>query len=472
MIGNALGVRHWRCEPSEAIHPPPALTIRQAAARSAVQRATTGIFGSPSIPNLLTLRGRIGGGGVTRGRYRGVIHRGGRGHGPGAPSASAAHDATIQGTDTDAAVSRLSAVQIGYIDDPYAELFAQSGPGAARRLPIINRGTYARTTAIDKLVDKFLDDTESSPEGRQIVSLGAGTDTRSFRLFSPSASTPRKRVIYHEIDFPAMCEKKQRIVCSAPQLRSILSDPDSVEELSHHGGGNSWHSKAVAEKHKGSELWVHGLDLRAIAASQQPQQPLPPGVPIGSRGLHASPFTTGSTTQHEEQTEETSLPQQKEPLTLTSLNPNLPTLIISECCLCYLPPSTASSIVSFFTTTIQSSLSIVIYEPIKPDDAFGKMMVSNLAAREIRMPTLEVYKEAEDQERRLREAGFSGGEGNGIGGARSKTIEQIWEEWTSQEEKERVDALEGLDEVEEWKLLAGHYIVVWGWRGVGVDLEI
>ncbi|KAK3948150.1 leucine carboxyl methyltransferase [Pseudoneurospora amorphoporcata] len=424
---------------------------------------------APSIPNLLTLRGRIGGGGVTRGRYRGVIHRGGRGHGPGAPSASAAHDATIQGTDTDAAVSRLSAVQVGYLDDPYAELFAQSGPGAARRLPIINRGTYARTTAIDKLVDKFLDDTESSSDGRQIVSLGAGTDTRSLRLFSPSASTSRKRVIYHEIDFPVMCEKKQRIVRGAPQLRSILSDPESVEELSQHGGGNSWHSKAVADQHQGSELWVHGLDLRAIAAAQQPQQPLPPGVPVGSRGLHASPSTIGSTRQQEEQTEETTQPQQKEPLTLTSLNPNLPTLIISECCLCYLPPSAASSILSFFTTTIQSPLGIVIYEPIKPDDAFGKMMVSNLAARDIKMPTLEVYKEAHDQARRLREAGFGGEKG---GGAKSKTIEQIWEGWMNQAEKERVDALEGLDEVEEWKLLAAHYIVVWGWRGEGVDLGI
>lgn len=426
---------------------------------------------APSIPNLLTLRGRVGGGGVTqRGRYRGVIHRGGRGHGPGAPSASAAHDATIQGTDTDAAVSRLSAVQIGYLDDPYAELFAQSGPGAARRLPIINRGTYARTTAIDKLVDKFLDDTESSSEGRQIVSLGAGTDTRGLRLFSPSAPTPRKRVIYHEVDFPAMCDKKQRIVRGAPQLRSILSDPESIEELAQHGGGKSWHSKAVAEKHEGSELWVHGLDLRAIAASQQPQKTLPPGVPVGSRGLHASPSTSSSTTQQEEQTEEETQPRQKEALTLTSLKPNLPTLIISECCLCYLPPLTASAILSFFATTIRSSLGIVIYEPIKPDDAFGKMMVSNLAARDINMPTLEVYKEAHDQERRLREAGF-GGEEEG-GGARSKTIVQIWEEWTSQEEKERLDALEGLDEVEEWQLLAAHYIVVWGWRGEGFDLGI
>lgn len=69
--------------------------------------------------------------------------RGGRGQGRGALAASAiSHEAAIQGTDTDAAVSRLSAVDVGYLEDPYARYFVQSpdGPASARRLPIINRG--------------------------------------------------------------------------------------------------------------------------------------------------------------------------------------------------------------------------------------------------------------------------------------------------------------------------------------------
>ena len=50
------------------------------------------------------------------------------------------------------------------------------------------------------------------------------------------------------------------------------------------------------------------------------------------------------------------------------------------------------------------------------------------------------------------------------------TVDRIWEDWVPEQEKERIDTLEGgLDEVEEWQLLAGHYIVAWGWRG-GVDL--
>lgn len=86
---------------------------------------------APSIPNLLSLRGGRGGRGGLRTR---------RGGGPGG-AAGAHHDATIQGTDTDAAVSRLSAVDVGYLEDPYAAFFVSRMDGPPqRRFPIINRG--------------------------------------------------------------------------------------------------------------------------------------------------------------------------------------------------------------------------------------------------------------------------------------------------------------------------------------------
>lgn len=79
------------------------------------------------------------------------------------------------------------------------------------------------------------------------------------------------------------------------------------------------------------------------------------------------------------------------------------------------------------------------------------------------MPTLEIYRRPTDQEVRLREAGFNE--------VRQMTVDDIWERWIHEDEKERVDSLEGLDEVEEWKLLAGHYIVAWGWKGDGFKLN-
>ncbi|CAI4211344.1 unnamed protein product [Parascedosporium putredinis] len=143
------------------------------------------------------------------------------------------------------------------------------------------------------------------------------------------------------------------------------------------------------------------------------------------------------------------------------LRTDIPTLLVSECCLCYLESSEAELIIRWFTDKIPN-IAILIYEAVRPDDAFGKMMVSNLAARRIRMPTLERYREPGDQLKRLKDAGFST--------VKILTVHDIFESWIPREEKARLDALEGLDEVEEWILLANHYIVAWGWTGAGFSM--
>ncbi|KFH47835.1 Leucine carboxyl methyltransferase-like protein [Hapsidospora chrysogenum ATCC 11550] len=368
---------------------------------------------APSIPNLLSLRGRGRGGG------RGARGRGGR---PG--SASAAHDATIQGTDTDAAVSRLSAVELGYLDDPYAEYFVHSADGPpARRLPIINRGTYTRTAALDILIDAFLSEDDggiqSTTAPRQIVSLGAGTDTRPFRVFSRPDC---RGLIYHEVDFDVVCRGKLRTVQSSPALSRILTNGATAPTVE----GTSWSSVPA----NGGEYHCHGLDLRRLAGK---------------------PIDTEAEAEAGAGEEAGSGPPE-----IPGLRTDIPTLVVSECCLCYLSPSEAQGVLSFFTSRIQR-LAAVIYEPIRPADAFGRVMVSNLAARRIRMPTLEAYPEPADQEARLRGAGFDT--------VRQMTVGDLWRNWVRPEERERVDGLEGLDEVEEWELLAAHYIVVWGSRG-------
>lgn len=103
-------------------------------------------------------------------------------------------DDAIRETDSDAAGSRLyvgqlgeililrSAVNQGYLADPFVTLLHRPPRGAqTRRAPLINVGTHHRTWAIDRLVDRFL---RSGLPGqrKQIVSLGAGSDTRYWRL--------------------------------------------------------------------------------------------------------------------------------------------------------------------------------------------------------------------------------------------------------------------------------------------------
>ena len=159
------------------------------------------------------------------------------------------------------------------------------------------------------------------------------------------------------------------------------------------------------------------------------------------------------------------LPQSQAPQPIRGLRTDLPTLIISECCLCYLEVDISRDVVKWFADRIPS-LGIILYEPIGVDDSFGQMMVANLAARGITMPSLQSYKTLSDQKNRLEQLGFQEDDG----GQEAETVERIWEQWIPASEKERVDGLEGLDEVEEWQMLARHYAVVWGWRGkVGWD---
>ncbi|KAF7587778.1 carboxy methyl transferase for protein phosphatase 2A [Aspergillus hancockii] len=376
---------------------------------------------APQIPNLNTLR--RGGG---RGRLRGHGGAGGGlSTGTHGQRGTTSKDRVVQSTDNDASLSRLSAVALGYLEDPFAKTLLAPG-SETRRLPIINRGTYVRTTAIDRLVAKFLK--REPQQKKQIISLGAGTDTRAFRLF---ASQPPPNLIYHEIDFAVNTAAKIKFIRSAPLLQRALGigRPDDVTI-----------SDAEDELHT-SGYHLHPLDLRCLKRS----------APADAR-VH-----------------------------LREVDVTLPTLLISECCLVYLSPSEAVDVVGYFTEilfpgaglesdkcTLDDSgnigsgtpLGLIIYEPIRPDDAFGRTMVANLATRGIQLQTLHQYASLEAQRKRLREQGFDGGQA-------AADVDFLWERWVGEEEKDRVAGLEMLDEMEEWRLLAQHYCVAWGWREGG-----
>lgn len=92
-------------------------------------------------------------------------------------------DSATRGTDTDAAHSRLSAVRLGYLSDPYLVPLVPKARLVPARAPLMNVGTYVRETAIDTLVDRWLDLMGGAgEEGVQVVCLGAGSDTRFWRL--------------------------------------------------------------------------------------------------------------------------------------------------------------------------------------------------------------------------------------------------------------------------------------------------
>lgn len=91
-------------------------------------------------------------------------------------------DAAIRATDLDASLARLSATRKGYISDEYAHFFVPRAQLQPARPPLINIGTYIRQESIDRLVDAWIDLCQRSGKQLQILSLGAGSDTRFWRF--------------------------------------------------------------------------------------------------------------------------------------------------------------------------------------------------------------------------------------------------------------------------------------------------
>lgn len=329
-----------------------------------------------------------------------------------APASSAEKDRTVQQTDMDALVSRCSAIQTGYLTDPYAEMFLDVATPRDRRYPLINRGTYIRTTAIDQIVESFL----SRPfQGKkQIISLGAGSDTRFFRL----AADESLRLLYHEFDFPQVTSRKIAAIQRHKELAAIISEFGQVGSPENTTSAPGFQVDTRAGSLRSPCYYIHPIDLRTLK----------PGV---------------------------SLP--------AGIDSALPTLFISECCLIYLSPNEADDIFRWITSSFgqasestSNGVGIVLYEPIGGDDSFGKVMIRNLSQRGIVLRTLQRYSTLERQRERMKVLGFNTGMG-------ACDVNFIHDEWIDSKEKERIDRLELLDEREEWVLLAKHYCIAWGW---------
>jgi [phosphatase 2A protein]-leucine-carboxy methyltransferase len=264
-------------------------------------------------------------------------------------------------------------------------------------------------------VDTFL--SSAGDQRKQIISLGAGSDTRYFRLMQKRRKLD---LVYHELDFDTNTRKKIRQMRSQQfsTMAKNLADVDlHAEDVAVLDGEASLTSPGYT---------VHAQDLRQLSHTDNP---------------------------------------------LAAVDPTLPTLIISECCLVYLAPEDADAVLQHFANRFPTAtpLAIVIYEPIRPHDPFGRTMISNLASRGLQLQTLEKYHDLSQQRERLRRYDFGADNLEPCRGAAAADIDFIWSRWISAEEKERVESLEWMDEVEEFVLLAKHYCISLGWRGFPAD---
>lgn len=132
-------------------------------------------------------------------------------------------------------------------------------------------------------------------------------------------------------------------------------------------------------------------------------------------------------------------------------DPKYPTLVITECALCYMPQKESQDLIDEIVKHYESGLWIS-YDPIggsQANDRFGIIMQSNLReSRQLEMPTLMIYNSKETYSSRFSLCEVQ--------------IDDMWEIFNSivsPNEAKRLRSLQFLDEIEELKVMQTHYIL-------------
>lgn len=122
----------------------------------------------------------------------------------------------LQKTAHDACSRKIHCVKKGYFEDPFVEYFAKDR--TIINSPLMNRGTWLRTTAIENCVLAFSERCGGTPI--QVISFGAGVDTLYFRLRKYHPSLQLERFI--EFDFPDLVLEKNKIIATHSPLSSLV----------------------------------------------------------------------------------------------------------------------------------------------------------------------------------------------------------------------------------------------------------
>ncbi|XP_020864841.1 tRNA wybutosine-synthesizing protein 4 [Phascolarctos cinereus] len=302
----------------------------------------------------------------------------------------------VQSTNDSSSLSKCSLAAHGYVRDPFAALLVA---GAPRRAPLIHRGYYVRARAVRHCVRAFLESAPAEGGGprRQILSLGAGSDSLYFRL---KAAGRLARAAVWEVDFPDVAERKAARIRASPELAALAGPPLSAADL---GLGPD-----SALRFAGEDYRLLGSDLR--------------DVPALSDALAASGLDVGA-----------------------------PTLLLAEAVLSYLEPGSAAALLAWAAGRFADAL-FVLYEQMGPHDPFGRVMQRHFERLSSPLHGLASFPDVAAQRRRFLDAGW--------GACSVLDMNEFYHGFLPAEERRRVQTLEPFDEFEEWHLKCSHYFIL------------
>ncbi|WAQ84160.1 hypothetical protein PtA15_4A612 [Puccinia triticina] len=364
-----------------------------------------------------------------------------------------AHDADkpVRDTDLDAALARFSAVSKNYLHElslsapppfarpetdgavpsDYAALFVPASLSSRERArpPWVNIGTHQRTYIIDELVERFLLGTAT--EGPQVVSLGAGSDSRFWRLRSRLAARWPPLARWVETDLEPTVRQKIRTIAAHDSLRGLCGrcSPDPSAPTTPPPDGRP----------DGAPTELHGAHYTLLAADLRRPAELVAKLSASAPTADAAPV----------------------------LRASAPTLILAELVFLYLSPAHTAACLEALTRFFAGPLMIVCFEALNLDDSFSRIM-----GRGLSLAGFDYNCSVDSQIARFRAHGFTEIvstdmkalrlESAGPAAADGQEQDQWSTRWSA--ELARIRRLEFLDEVEELELILLHYSLSWARR--------
>ncbi|OEH75036.1 hypothetical protein cyc_00753 [Cyclospora cayetanensis] len=394
----------------------------------------------------------------------------------------------VKRTSGDAALSKFSASLLGYFPDEFLKHFVKN---PTRMQPLINRGYYSRVEAIRRLIAAFLKDAEelaarrpprdsfvktvsprsfstgevseedlcrsherSSKEGgglaegrtqgqiAQVVNFGAGADTTAFFLARDG------RAIAFDLDFPDVCREKEAVIQSKYHISALSPH---VEPLSAVLLQLSLLQEEPVKTNSCCLLFFCFLLCRV------PELRECLGPSCASRTeLFACLrifLDADATALSQVAADLRNLQNLKSAVAKAGFRQDLPTLFLCECVLIYLRVEEADAVLKWAAEASLAPCALVLYEQFNPEDPFGRVMIRNLQVLLLKLAVGAGQR-----------CGFCTKMkdlfvAQGWPESSVADMRHVYEKFLPKEERERVQALEIFDELEEWWLIQSHYFL-------------
>ncbi|KAH6604968.1 hypothetical protein Trco_006675 [Trichoderma cornu-damae] len=347
----------------------------------------------------------------------------------------------VMGTNNSSIASKRSVERLYHSNEP--PFFRYFVPKFQRRAPLINRGYWLRLRAIDVIVQKFL---AKETAGRKvIINLGCGSDVLPWQCHARYNALVNN-VLFIDVDYPELMQKKRAIVLKTPELRSLLGTDFTL-------GGEDVDDLPL----RSNKYCQIGCDLRQIDRLRNSLESVidPPECSIlfvaevsitYMDTLSAdSLIKWGSTVGRGLSKRSDSY--KNHPLLLSFHNHNCP--IYYQC-----SRATTKRVIHANSQLENDFCLLEQLLPYGKTHPFARMMLSHFIKLGTPLRSIERYPTVESQTSRFKERGWP----------RVK-IRDLWETWSSEQfvtDSERIalDDVEPFDEWEEFILFARHYFIL------------